>query len=94
MELRVEYSQLQVAECLTTNEMASSNVTQSKPPPEKATDLDGSLQWPFQSRLYDPGIIDGFRTQRYVEELITYGGLDTIDYFEVGKGKGSKSHSR
>ena len=72
----------------------ASNVTQSKLPPGKTTDLDGNLRWPFQSRLYDPEIIDGFRTQRYVEELIKYGGLDTVDYFEVAEGKGGKSRSR
>ena len=69
--------------------MVSQSTIQNHEVPEKAVDSNAYLRWPFQSPLYDPGTINGSRTQHFVENLITYGGQGTFDYFEVAKGKGS-----
>ena len=73
--------------------MASHTTMQNQAAPEKAIDLNAHLRWPFQSPLYDPEVVNGSRTQQFVEKLITYGGQETFDYFEVAKGKGSRSRA-
>ena len=67
---------------------------QEKPASGSSSKVEAYFRWPFCSELYDPLAFDGLRTQRYVESLITFGELDTFDYFEASKGRASKCHSQ